>query len=140
MNLKWFILDTSWSKITCGWGNGYVALPKKHPLYGVDYEELSEFGIYAHGGITYSECAKYLKHVPDDIQDDDWLVGFDTCHAGDTLDNWDMKHVRAETLGLKKDLESITREDVLVRRVTAQLRQVAEILDDIQDEIKSFNQ
>lgn len=77
-----------------GYLNGYIELPKTHPLHGVDcgyldpdeYDSLSEYqrflmdelkGIDVHGGITFSGTFK------DDS--DKWYVGFDTTHYGDGM-------------------------------------------------------
>ena len=49
-----YIRENTWSTnmFPHGWGNGYVALPKEHPLHGIDYNFLP---VTATGGITYSE-------------------------------------------------------------------------------------
>src|SRR5438309_4447716 len=64
--------------------NGYVAIPKDHPLFGKDYSQSVcdhpgcykhsiESLINVHGGITYSG------------KDEDgfWWFGFDTAHSSD---------------------------------------------------------
>lgn len=80
-----------------GWGNGYVALPKGHPLYGEGYDEIHNIcDINVHGGLTYSQ-----------MEGDKWVVGFDTCHGGDTLENWPKSAVKAETESLKEQLSYI---------------------------------
>lgn len=36
-----FIRENNWTEIyNHGWGNGYVAIPKQHILYGKDYDEV----------------------------------------------------------------------------------------------------
>lgn len=59
---------------TIGWLCGYVALPKGHPLHRKEYDEIDdEINDVAHFGLTYSE-----------LEGDDWVIGFDCNHAGDT--------------------------------------------------------
>ena len=48
---------------------GYVKLPKEHPGYEKDYNDLD---IDVHGGLTYSE-----------LENDKWVIGFDCAHSGD---------------------------------------------------------
>jgi hypothetical protein len=63
--------------------NGYISLPLGHPWYGKDYDELSEVSV--HGGLTYSK-----------EEDGRWVIGFDTAHTGDHLDNWNREKVTEE--------------------------------------------
>lgn len=60
---------------------GYVAVPKGHPAFGVEYGDglLSE--IYVHGGLTYADgCEKYPIEAPDL-----WWLGYDCAHSGDLV-------------------------------------------------------
>ena len=99
-----------------GYANGYVAIPPDHPLHGKHYDTLD---IEIHGGLTYSGsmldtldfCASnrledvhfiYKDAVP---IDDYWVFGFDTIHAGDSLNTWPKERVIAETENLRKLLE-----------------------------------
>jgi len=66
-----------------GWGNGYVAVPKGHPWYGMNDGDINA---NVHGGLTYT-----------DLGGDYWVVGFDTCHLDDTPELWPMEAVVAET-------------------------------------------
>jgi len=80
-----------------GWGNGYVIIPKGHPLHGKDYEDID---INVHGGLTFSESAETLLDEWDEISPEDregWVVGFDTAHYGDDDTTWDYSAVVAET-------------------------------------------
>jgi hypothetical protein len=45
------VLDLS-NHLKRGWGNGYVAIPPTHPLWGLDYS--SVYTIDVHGIFTYS--------------------------------------------------------------------------------------
>lgn len=84
--------------INYGWGNGYVAIPPTHPLYGlwanhsVYYHDL----LNVHGGITCAVPAGGGGNSPEDW----WVVGFDTRHYGDNTINWPKEAVEAETRNL----------------------------------------
>lgn len=93
-----------------GMYNGYVAIPPTNGLYGKDYMELDDL-IDIHGGVTYSESAKDSAQILDDnarfllsgdsgIPSDWWIIGFDTRHAGDTLQKWTRERTIQETLDL----------------------------------------
>ena len=83
-----------------GWGNGYVVLPKEHPLHGIHYNDIPESHyVWVHGGITYSESAKNCsKSVVEmlDLDGSEWVFGFDTAHGGDNAQNWSKSAVLAE--------------------------------------------
>lgn len=104
--------------ISVGVANGYVAVPFGHPLHGKSCEELSRI-LPVHGGITCT-CKLPLAHAlmldemktPSDIINVAncpfstqaftawWVIGFDTCHAGDTSKEWTVRRVKKETLWL----------------------------------------
>jgi hypothetical protein len=94
-------VNKSRSYMDCGEANGYLVIDdKNHPWFGKHYNDIS---VDVHGGLTYSESvnARTVKHF-DDITENDvgsWLIGFDTCHFGDSTDNWPEAVVRqhAET-------------------------------------------
>lgn len=69
-----------------GWGNGYVYIPKGHPYYEKDRNEIP---YEVHGGVNFAE--------PDG---DWWVIGWDTCHSYDTLETWPEERVRAENAKL----------------------------------------
>lgn len=73
-----------------GWGNGYVALPKGHKYYEVDYNDIP---VDVHGGLTYGQMDGEM-----------WVVGFDTAHYMDTFTNWPRKRVEQEANRLLKQL------------------------------------
>lgn len=94
MNLKHELKENTWLRgCEVGWGNGYVSLPPDHPYHGADYDEIP---VDVHGGITYG-----------DADGEDWKVGFDTAHSGDTSVNWPRERVEEETLRLKEQLERL---------------------------------
>lgn len=81
-------------KMDFGWGNGYVDLPKDHPMWGKHYDDIP---VEVHGGLTYSE------KTPDGM----WRVGFDTAHLGDTFKKWPRSKVEEEANRLAKQLEDM---------------------------------
>jgi hypothetical protein len=87
--------------IDCGEANGYLVIDDKyHPWFGKHYDDIS---VDVHGGLTYSKLvdSSTVKHF-DEITENDigyWIIGFDTCHSGDSYSNWPEIRVRqhAET-------------------------------------------
>lgn len=101
--MKGFIIESpyknfpSLSKSIMGWGNGYVAVPPTHVLWGKDYEEVNKH-IVIHYGLTFSDIIDngstiFLQYAPEGW----WVFGFDTGHFGDGLDRWPKEAVAAET-------------------------------------------
>lgn len=96
-----------------GFANGYVAVPKDHPFFGKDYDDVD---VEVHGGLTFA-CpgnnitaadlpeTEVLEGYLYDLDENWWVFGFDTCHYMDSLENWPREAVIAETLSLKKQLE-----------------------------------
>lgn len=92
-----------------GWGNGYILLPKEHPWYGKDYDNIP---VNIHGGLTFGEKFNY-EYFPKWIEDrnfygdinldnykefnDYWIIGFDTAHSGDNSSNCSKSFVISET-------------------------------------------
>lgn len=71
---------------------GYVAVPKGHPLFGKDYNEIYDYekeqgiDISVHGGLTYSnQCNYVICHVTDRPEDEAWWFGFDCAHGYDLI-------------------------------------------------------
>ena len=105
--MRTFVKETTWlSSVERGWGNGYVVIPKGHPLHGKGYDEID---VDVHGGLTFAELAKDLKKWDEVIDHDKggWVVGFDTCHLDDTSFIWTKTAVEAETGRLKQQLEKL---------------------------------
>jgi len=81
--------------------NGYVAVPKGHVAWGVDYDDLP---IEVHGGLTFGQVGRNSDNWPDDSL---WWFGFDTYHAGDYVEytseikidgrKWSLEDVIGET-------------------------------------------
>lgn len=57
---------------------GYVAVPKEHGLFGVNYGLVA--GVIVHGGLTYSNKR---DGYPTRVKEDVWWLGFDTGHTSD---------------------------------------------------------
>lgn len=96
--------------ITAGYANGYVAIYKDHPYFGKDYMDIN---VDIHGGLTFSKSGKYFTFVDteclegcvDQLSEDWWIFGFDTCHSGDNLTTWPKDKVIDEVIKLKTILE-----------------------------------
>lgn len=103
-------------ELTKGWGNGYVIIPKEHPLHGKGYDEIDEI-INVHGGLTFSaKVSEIRRFISDDLYDelepDSFVYGFDTAHYGDNIEKWSKEAVLLETEKLKLQFEKlvITKE------------------------------
>ena len=96
----------------CGYANGYVAVPKTHPLYERDYFHDVEDLITIHGGLIlstyFSKFPKYkiIQLSIDTIPENSWVFGFDTKHCYDNKRNWNASACITETLNLLKQLEN----------------------------------
>lgn len=115
-----------------GWGNGYVAVPPEHPLWGKTYNEDDFPDLKVHGGVTFTEPCLYAERtattmaeitpylvgqrcwqlqqgecLDGDIPDDWWLIGFDTCHFDDDQFGWPKERVIEETTNLQKEIEKM---------------------------------
>ena len=96
------------------WGihwNGYVCLPKGHPLQSMGSHDIDNI-VTIHGGITYKGPPVRL-----DAPDGEMAIGFDTVHSGDRCSLqpknkghfWTKSEVMAETERLAKGLAKYTR-------------------------------
>lgn len=94
--------------MSTGWGNGYVLIPKSHPLHGKHYDDID---VDVHGGLTFSELVDddMIEHW-EELTDKDkgmWMVGFDTAHLGDSIHKWPKKAVQQETDRLMEQLKAL---------------------------------
>ena len=101
--MKAFIKEITWLPMTAhGFGNGYVILPVKHKYHGIHYDDID---VSVHGGLTLSISAKECEWPEVSEEDKDgWVIGFDTCHLGDTLQRWPKSRVQEELDNLVKQL------------------------------------
>jgi hypothetical protein len=66
---------------------GYVGVPKDHPLYGKDYNDLTDPYPDVHGGLTYSRDNSTDYPVVSDL----WWFGYDCNHLWDAPSDEYMK-------------------------------------------------
>lgn len=65
--------------------NGYVGVPKGHPLYGAHYSESVRLDtVDVHGGLTYSGFGEDLRGTPQWVANL-WCLGFDCAHWDDLV-------------------------------------------------------
>ncbi len=77
--------------------NGYVAIPKGHPAWGLDYDAEPLREIDAHGGLTF--CGRGI--------DDSWVFGFDCAHYLD----WQPGHEAFMRAHMPPDLQRLPGEE-----------------------------
>jgi len=80
-----------------GPANGYVAIPKGHPWYGMKYADIP---CDIHGGLTYSRTCNIfgLEY---------WMIGFDTAHFYDNQNTWSLFRVYNEAVGLLDQVNNL---------------------------------
>lgn len=86
-----------------GWGNGYVGLPKWHPWFKIEYDNIP---VDVHGGLTYSNLYK---------EEDLWIIGFDTAHYMDNMINCSFEYVKQETEKLMKQCLGAEGMEIVLR-------------------------
>lgn len=106
--MKTVIVENTWFTrdfMDFGWGNGYVLIPEGHPYYNTDYDDID---VNIHGGLTFGKIIddemieKWNELSPEDKGY--YMIGFDTAHLGDSLDNWPKERVQAEAERLRDQL------------------------------------
>lgn len=85
------------------WRCAYVVIPKKNKLYERDYDKLS---LDVHGGVTFSEYGDAFSGGTEKLSDDDWVLGIDFSHGGDSIDYWTLDKVETE---LKHFIDEVIR-------------------------------
>jgi len=118
--MKAFLKENDWSKSNAliklerGWGNGYVALPRRHPYFGLDCNEINEekLGCYVHGGLTFSRHSSNIGWEEVKDMDDMWIIGWDTRHGGDTIESWPRERVLKENQMLSVHLAKAWSDDI----------------------------
>jgi hypothetical protein len=102
-----FIIENTWLPgMRHGWGNGYVVIPKGHPMYGKHYDEVP---IDVHGGLTFSGSANDFPFPEStDEMKDGWVFGFDTAHYNDNMERWPKEAVERETENLKSQFVELS--------------------------------
>lgn len=107
MDIKHCILECDWLKgITHGWGSGYVAVPKGHPMFEMSDDEIhNNFEIQIHGGLTFASLIKDKdRRFPADFVGM-WVIGFDCNHYGDSPTTCPKEYVEAEALRLMEQVK-----------------------------------
>jgi hypothetical protein len=115
-NMKAFTKENTWLErryyMDFGWGNGYVVIPKGHVLNGKSYDEIHELipNLQVNGGLTFSDTVDTLswKEIPKGSEGG-WVVGFDTAHSWDKLEDWSEPKVMLEALNLKEQLQTYNK-------------------------------
>jgi hypothetical protein len=105
--MKTFVKGNTWLPgMAHGWGNGYVLIPKGHPLHGKHYDEID---VDVHGGLTFAEKASECNGWTEIAEEDKecWIVGFDTAHFNDSIYTWTKERVEKETKRLAEQLEAV---------------------------------
>lgn len=75
-----------------GWGNGYVIVSKNHPWYGLHYDKIDA---EIHGGLTFAGVN--ISGQPQESKTTDaWIVGFDTGHSTDNINNCPKEYVELQ--------------------------------------------
>lgn len=87
--------------------NGYVILGRNHPFSGTR-DIIGDYDV--HGGITFTNKLKDFNIDPYPelwAYADNWVVGFDTAHAGDNALDWDLEKTFAETIKLSQLMNKV---------------------------------
>lgn len=93
VDFRWYNLDCFLHRNQMGGWCGYVGVPRKHPAFGHDYNEVP---VSVHGGLTYADkCWGHLCHAGPGAR---WWLGFDCGHSMDLLPGMEanMKIIRAK--------------------------------------------
>lgn len=93
--------------------NGYVILAQDHPLAG-ERDIIGDYDV--HGGITFANKLKDFNIDPYPElwrYADNWVVGFDTAHGGDTALNWDFVRTKDETVKLLNLMANVSEYNAI---------------------------
>lgn len=118
IELTAYILEnTHLPNLDCGYANGYVVIPKEHPMFNKHYDDID---VNIHGGLTFSSTmdtdSSYWNRIKNNFEmvsgkvediPNSYVVGFDTCHWQDNKSNWNKEACIAETVNLKEQLEEM---------------------------------
>ncbi len=88
------------------WYCGYVVVPKTHPFYKKDYDDIYD-EIEVHGGLTYSRMVTREFDFGLTGEDDEWVIGFDCNHFSDNPRIQDALYVKGECMELIEQLIKI---------------------------------
>jgi hypothetical protein len=106
MKARSFTRESTWLGGIGGYGCGYVVIPAGHPYHGSGTDECEDLSV--HGGVTFARSADALINNWKELTAQDkgcWVIGFDTAHYGDSLENWPQRAVVNETERLLAQLD-----------------------------------
>lgn len=121
-----------------GWGQGYVLLPRNHPFYGKDYDDID---VDVHGGLTFGckfESKNFLKWIKNqeiggDVTrenfenfDGFWIIGFDTNHLGDNKMMCPKSYVLREAENLLE--QCVNNRKYIIKLRKAKLKRIASVM------------
>jgi len=112
--MKAFLKENTWTPQGLGgWGNGYVALPRRHPYFGLGYGEINKkLEHHAHVNLTFSKNSDDIigwEEVAD--MEDMWVVGWDTVWFG-TENIWTKERVLKENQILSIHLAKVWSDEI----------------------------
>ena len=89
-----FLLENNWiPEDQCGWGNGYIVLPKGHKFHGKHYDDIMS---------EVDTCEELTYSEPD--EEGNWVIGWDSAHYWQTKDNYPFSKVLSQTICIQKQL------------------------------------
>lgn len=92
------------------WYNGYVLIPKGHPLHGVYHEDIYHDCIIELSLSGLAEEHRYITEI-EESDLDSWIIGFHTYHVDNHPEDWQKEDVASEVSKLKNFVESIKSKD-----------------------------
>ena len=112
---------------------GYVYLPKAHPLYGKEMDDMEMKAVDVHGGITFAQEEAGL-----------WKIGFDCGHDGDVIPSMEMlpfmdeghRWTEEEAIAEVESLASEVRE-IAARSVKREARAVEDARADLPSPLRA---
>ena len=104
-----------------GYGCGYVHIPKNHPILVMLLEESNYITVEGFSDdITFNEWDKDKEF---------YVVGFDTAHSWNNMQNSGLDFVQKTTDELKKCIENFTKEDAK-KYATSKVMEVTNLYKD----------
>jgi hypothetical protein len=111
---------------------GYVGIPKEHPYFEKDYDDLD---VQVHGGLTFADFCQPdaethgICHTVEPGENDRvWWLGFDCAHSGDTCPGY-TQYRSAEHPGLfeLKDYDTYRAVPYVKRQCAKLAAQLVEV-------------
>ena len=90
-----------------GWGNGYITITKEHPFFGKSYSDIMDENDNCFSQeLTYS---KYADNEENEIDHDQWVIGFDTNNCFNNLEDYPKERVIEDTVRLANEIASFLK-------------------------------